>query len=294
MKAKIKKARKRMRIVKKVVYFLVMIGLAYFAVVFLYPKWTIFYASYQRINTSEIDKYYDLLTKRAKPSKDFVLDLGVKKSESLQPAVDRLKNVMGLGDYKIWLAHHDAEKPPAYIKTLGYGDMGILLSTKVKERREEVNLLVHELGHIYVWRLEPSVFGKCDQEKLVDCSGVFLGLGVLVLNGLTDEFRLLPGEGHETQKKFYGYLKPEQFGYLVARYCADHGIADEAVTRFLEPTGRKYFDIGRNYLKRIGYVSNKSVGSVKGIYWCSKCRSPAQVPLTEKTQRVKCPKCGLD
>lgn len=292
MKTKVKKARKRLRMIRKIIYFLIIIGVAYFTVVRLYPKYLKFYASYQKIDTSEIDAYYDLLSKHAKPAKDFVLNLGMKEDDNLQLAIDRLKSVIGLGDYKIWLAHHDAEKPPAYIKDLGYGDMGILISTRIKERREAINLLVHELGHIYVWRLASSVFGKCDQEKLVDCSGVFLGLGVLMLNGLTDEVNLLPGEGYETRKKFFGYLKPEQFGYLLARYCAEHGIAENAIKPFLGPTGRKYFNIGGNYLKRSGYGVNKSAGPITGIYWCSECGSFTRVPLSGKIEYVKCPKCG--
>ena len=292
MKAKVKRARQARRAIRKIFNFLVVIGLVYFAVVWLYPKCLVFYTSYQKFDTSEVDTYYDLLSKHAKPAKDFVLNLGIKEDDNLQLAIDRLKGVMGLGNYKIWLAHHDAEKPPAYIKDLGYGDMGILISTRVKERREEINLLVHELSHIYVWRLAPSLFGKCDQEKLVDCSGMFLGLGVLILNGLTDEFKLLPGEGYETRKKFFGYLKPEEFGYLLARYCAEHGIAEDAIKPFLGPTGRKYFNIGSSCFKKSDHQISASAGPVTGIYWCSKCGVSTQIPLSGKIEYAKCPKCG--
>ncbi|MCI0482204.1 MAG: hypothetical protein L0213_11535, partial [Candidatus Dadabacteria bacterium] len=146
----------------------------------------------------------------------------------------------------------DAEKPPAYIQQLASGHAGILISKKVTERREELNLLVHELGHIYVWSLDKSVFGKCDEEKLNDCSGVYLGLGILMLNGLTDEGVRSLTEGYEERKKFYGYIKPDQIGYLLARYCRDHAIPEETVLPHLSPTGKKYFDKGRAFLKNRG------------------------------------------
>ena len=106
------------------------------------------------------------------------------------------------------------------------------------------------MGHIYVWNLDQSVFGKCDQEKLNDCAGVFLGLGVLMLNGLTDEAVRSLLDGYETKKKFYGDLKPEQIGYLFARYCSAHGIPEDTVRPSLTATGRKYFDIGRAHLHK--------------------------------------------
>ena len=66
-----------------------------------------------------------------------MLDLGVKDTDTIQAVADRLKGAMGLADYTIWLSRHDAAKLPAYIKQLGSGHMGIVISTKVTERREE-------------------------------------------------------------------------------------------------------------------------------------------------------------
>ena len=235
MKAKAKKIRNIKRSIKKIFRLFLTAAVVYAAVVLLLPRMPQVRQYFQRfgvcrIDTSEADKYYDLLSRHAPKGKGLILDLGLKDKDGLQTAVDRIKEAMGLSGYRIWLAHHDAEKPPAYIKQLGGGDIGILLSKKVTDRREELNLLVHELGHIYVWKLDPSIFGKCDQEKLVDCSGVFLGLGPVVLNGLTDETRLSL-EGYETRKKSFGYLKPEQFWYLLARYCAEEGISQGEIGR---------------------------------------------------------------
>ena len=225
MKAEKRRLRKFGRIAGRAVRLLVAAGLIALSAYWLrphYPALVGYLNSFgrARVDTKLVDEYYDLLSKHGAAKDEMVLGLGVKDEDDIQVAIDRLKGVMGLGRYKIWLAHHDADKPPAYIKQLGYGDMGILISRLITARREVLNLLVHELGHIYVWGLKSPAFGKCDQEKLNDCAGVFLGLGVVMLNGLTYEFTLMPGEGYEARTREFGYLRPEQIGYLVARFCA--------------------------------------------------------------------------
>lgn len=296
MKTQFKKIRTIRKKIKKVLRFLLVLIIAFFIFKEIYPYCPRVKKYFERfiyvdVNATEVNTYYDLLSKHAQPAKELILNLGLSDKDNLQVAIDRLKGAMGSGDCVIRLAHHDAQKPPAYIKQLSYNQMDILISTKVTERREELNLLVHELGHIYVWRLDPLVFGKCDQEKLVDCSGVFLGLGIVTLNGLTDEYILLGDEGYKTQKKLFGYLEPEQLGYLLACYCAEHNIPENSIKPFLNSTGRKYFNIGCSYLKRSGRIIRTSARIDTGIYWCPKCGLSTRIPLSEKIKIVKCPRC---
>jgi|GEM_PF-1832887 hypothetical protein len=206
------------------------------------------------IKTDEIDTYYDLLSEHKKPGKELVVDLGLGAADGLEAAIDKLKRIMGFPELKIGLAYYDEDKPPAYIRREG-DEMTVVVSTKIKDRREEINLLAHELSHVYVWRLDPSVFGAFDQEKLVDCASVFLGLGVLSLNGLTDEYKVSSDGSYETRKKTFGYLEPNQFAYLLARYCADHNIEDDAVYPHLGPAGRKYYKFGSKYLRKKDHIA---------------------------------------
>jgi hypothetical protein len=162
----------------------------------------------------------------------------------------------------------------------------------VKEEREVLNLLVHELGHIYVWDLKGSVFAKCDQEKLNDCAGAYLGLGVVMLNGFTNEFGLLPGEGYESKVKEFGYLKPEQVGYLTARYCAEHAVPPGAVRPFLNRYGRRYFDRGLEHLRRSRPTPDKPAAKVTGLCWCPACGARNEFALGDDTSGAKCARCG--
>lgn len=271
---------------RKIIYFLLAFMVLSLAFAWIYPNYIM------EIDAPELDNYYDLLSKYAKPGKELVLNLGLKESDDLQLAVDRLKSVMGFGFYDISISYNNLKEPPAYIIDAGDKNIQISLSTEVKSGREQIGVLAHEMCHIYVRNLDGSVFGGCDKERLVDCAGVFLGLGVLVLNGLTDDIFILPGEGYETEKKFFGYIKPEQFGYLFARYCAEHGIAPRDVTPFLSWTGRKYFSIGFNYLKRKGRLTGADAGKVDGAYWCSRCGSFLRSPFEKRIKGAGCAECG--
>jgi hypothetical protein len=203
-----------------------------------------------RVETAEIDRYYNLLLKSKKPGKSLILDLGLSESEKPEEALRRLQAAMGLENENISLAFRDQETPPGLIEKQS-GNFGqrdeytIFLSRSLRQRREQVNVLVHELCHIYVWQLDPKIFMAGDQEKLVDLAGIFLGFGVLTLNGLTDEYRVNPDGGYRTEQKFFGYLKPEQFGYLLARFCAERGISEEEAFSGLSPAAKKYYRIGK-------------------------------------------------
>lgn len=277
---------------KKIVFLLIFCPMIVAGAAWVYNSFFI------KIDTTEVDRYYDLLTKHAKSSKSFVLSLGVKEGEDLQIITDRLKKVMGLSEYEIWIGHHDdPKKPPAQIQNMGgYGIMGISMYSGITEKREEINLLVHELGHIYVWNLDKTILKGCDEEKVVDTSGIFLGLGILTLNGLTDDIFFVPGGGeYESKKRFFGYLHPSQFGYLFARYAREHKIAKDNIIPFLNSTGRKYFDMGYNYLERKergGVKKIKPAGEVSGIYWCPDCGYNGSVSLTKNLNGLKCPKCS--
>ncbi len=229
---------------RKIVYFLVFLTAGLAAFVWIYPNFFI------KLDTAEVDGYYDLLSAHAKPSKQLMLDLGVKQDDDIQLAIDRIKSAMGLDGYRIWIGYSDDEKPPAYIKNVAPGAMIIMLSKHVTERREQINLLIHELGHIYVWTMDKAILKGCDEEKVVDCAGVYLGLGILMLNGLTDDTFFIPGTEYASEKKAFGYVRPELLGYLLARYCRDHNIAEDKIIPRLYPAGLKYFNIGRNYLAR--------------------------------------------
>ncbi len=272
---------------RKIIFLMIMLPLAFIAFSWVYD------AFFVEINTTEVDGYYDLLSKHGETTEDFILDLGITENDDPQVEVDRIKTAMGLDDYEVRLAYHNNETPPAYIEN-NNGILTVYLSRDVKQKKEQINVLTHELGHVYVWGLDDFLLEGYDEEKVVDSSGPFLGLGILVLNGLTDNFFYLPGGEYRTEKKFFGYISPAQFGYLVARYCAEHDIAEENVMPFLTSTGRKYFTMGCNYIARQNTIARGSAGEVAGAYWCPECGYFTRVSLANRIKGLKCPKCSWE
>ena len=243
------------------------------------------------IDTEEIDLYYDLLSKEGQQSPDFILDLGVREGDDFQIAVDRVKKAMALKDYDIWLSSHGGHTPPAYIEKKG-SFLTIYFSTHVKLLREKIDVLVHEIGHVYVRALKGGVPKNYDEEKIVDASGVFLGLGIPVLNGFTDVTSIVGSGEYRTEKKFYGYLKPDEFGYLLARYCRENGIYPGNAAAFLNSSGRKYFVRGCNYIIRKEGPAEKTAEKKQGAFWCPECGQLRYVDVSEKISGIKCANCG--
>ena len=233
----------RRKTLKRMFYMIIAGVILYVAGVFFFSR------SMSVMDTKEIDLYYDLLTKHERTSGKLIYDLGISEGSSLEDAFKKLSAIFGFEGSPMMLTRTNQERPPAKIIDHGYGAIEIQLSKSIADRREQINVLVHELCHIYVWHLDQSVFAKCDQEKLTDCMGVHLGLGVLILNGLTDDVFFLPGGEYESRSKFFGYLKPEEFGYIVARFTTENNIRENDVMNHLSPTGKKYFRIGLENIK---------------------------------------------
>lgn len=262
MKAQEKKVKSLQRNIKKVIRFFILLCLGIIAAAWLILNYVSVMKFVNRfmvipIETKEIDTYYDLLSDTQPPGKSLVVNLNLKDNDDVRVAMKKLQDVMGLKDYSIELDYHKEEKPPGYVNIqsntafdVTRNNMTIYLSTHLKTRREQITVLVHELGHIYVWALPKHTFGAFDQEKLVDTSGMYLGLGALTLNGMSDEFRMTPEGGYQTSKKTFGYLTPEQFGYLLARFCRDHNVSDKELKPHLNDTGWKHYKAGSSYFKQ--------------------------------------------
>lgn len=266
---------------------------------------------YTPVDTAEVDVLYDLVASKQPPAEALTLSLGLDVNEALRAEIEtsgvpskdelpialkRLIGAMGLERYAISLVYGDQLKPPAFITNVNNQLMTITVSRQVRLRREQFNLLVHELSHVSVWVMDPGTTlgeGSLTLEHTVDTSGFFRGQGVLTLNGVTDDVSMNGEGGYSTEKKVYGYLKPEQFGYLLARYCLEHGIPAHRVEPFLESAGRKYFEIGQEALKRSPPKNLRRGLPAKGLLWCPHCAERFTVDLSLNREHVQCPKCSF-
>lgn len=78
-------------------------------------------------------------------------------------------------------------------------------------------VLAHEITHIYLYRLGLSSHDIMEDEILTDTTATYLGLGVLILNGYSEEKRKIDQNTTEMSTKCFGYLTPVEFGYILAK-----------------------------------------------------------------------------
>jgi len=278
----------RRKHIRKILLLLVILPAIFFGSIWIYEN--ILWKSVQEKSPADI--YYDFLEDADAPGGRLVLELGIKDDTPVETILERVKIGMGLERYGVIAGYHGAEKPPAYIQN-NNGLLTVYFSEMLQDKNEKINVTVHEMGHIYVWALKPRMGEKINEEKTVDCFGVYRGMGIQILNGLTEEFFNVPGTGfYSAKQRYFGYLKPGEFGYLLARYCRDKGIAPENVLPFLSDTGKGYFKEGLNMTRSSGVLSEKKSVKFIGIYWCPECGTMNEVIISDPLIEIKCKKCG--
>ncbi|MFE6840157.1 hypothetical protein ACFVFI_35690 [Streptomyces sp. NPDC057705] len=106
-------------------------------------------------------------------------------------------------------------------------------------RRDLAAALSHEVTHVLLHRLDLRFPGTEENEILTDTAAVYLGAGWLLL----DAYR----EDALTHQKF-GYLTPEEFGYVLAKRDALFG--EDPSTWFTSPQAYEAYVRGRALAER--------------------------------------------
>ncbi|HNX90833.1 MAG TPA: hypothetical protein PKG81_03140, partial [Candidatus Omnitrophota bacterium] len=236
----------RKQTVKKILFVILILPVIFIIGAWLHDLFMI------KIDTGLVDEYYDILSNVRYEGEGLALDLGCPEGTRPEIILERVKDVIGL-PYGVIAGYHGADKPPAYIQN-NNGLLTVYYSESLTKIKEIVNVTVHEMGHIYMWNVKKRFPSGFNEEKAVDVSGIYLGLGIQTLNGLTEGFFMTPGGSYHAEQKLFGYLSPEEFGYLLARYCRERNIDPENVFPFLNQTGKEYFGIGISYLERCGKI----------------------------------------
>ncbi|MFI1680162.1 hypothetical protein [Streptomyces sp. NPDC020607] len=95
----------------------------------------------------------------------------------------------------------------------------IELNDRFRTHRRDIGAaLAHEVMHVYLHRLDLSFPGTRDNEILTDTATTYLGAGWLLLDAYRED-------GASSQK--FGYLTPEEFGYVLAKRALAFGEAPE-------------------------------------------------------------------
>ncbi|OEU97113.1 hypothetical protein, partial [Streptomyces oceani] len=171
------------------------------------------------------------------------VDVGFDAREELYLGVQRVAGVMvrhlRLPDARMVVnfrdmtdaAHVELESGPEYF---------VELNTRFKTHRRDIGAaLAHEVMHVYLHRVGLAFPGVRDNEILTDTAAAYLGSGWLLL----DAFRQ---DALSSQK--FGYLTPEEFGYVLAKRARLFG--EDPAVWFTSPQAYEAYTLGRTLAER--------------------------------------------
>ena len=166
-------------------------------------------------------------------------------------------------------------------------------------------ILAHEIAHIFLHRLGASWEDQKTNEILTDTTAVYLGFGVTIMNA-TIYLTKNAGKSTEITREYFGYLSPDEFGYLLAR--RDDAFNLNSRGKIGQPQWIKAYDNGLRkmrceqnkrpflprpwYEKIFTYLVNRKVSVPDKVKLeCLKCSKNLRVPTNNKKIVVKCPNC---
>lgn len=122
-------------------------------------------------------------------------------------------------------------------------------------------ILAHELMHIFLQKNGLWLNDTRDNEIITDFSSIYLGFGILILNGQQEFIN-----EKQIKTSFLGYLRPTEFAHLFCRYL-DHinHPPDKEIIKHLSQTGKEYFYRGKDLYKEEQKMFKKSLLTIKKI-----------------------------
>lgn len=170
-------------------------------------------------------------------------DVAFGDDDDLYPGVQRVARAMvqhlRLPDARMIVSFRDMEHA-ANVELAAGPEYFVELNSRFKNHRRDIGAaLAHEVMHVYLHRLGLAFTGTRDNEILTDTAAAYLGSGWLLL----DAFR----QDSLTSQKF-GYLTPEEFGYVLAKRAALFG--EDPAIWFTSPQAYESYRVGRTMAHR--------------------------------------------
>lgn len=115
-------------------------------------------------------------------------------------------------------------KGPGQIELSNSNDFFVELNSEHRyNHREVAAILAHEVAHIFCHKHDIAVGGTFENEVLTDSVAAYLGAGVPILNAFTEEADFMAKEPNRMRQQCFGYITPDEFGYLLAKRQAAFG-----------------------------------------------------------------------
>ena len=192
---------------------------------------------------------------------------------------------------------------PGRIELSNSDDFFVELHSDYRRQYEQVAaILVHEVAHIFCHRYKLSIGNTFEDEVLTDTTAVYLGAGVPILNAFTEESDCSPETPNGKKVSYFGYITPDEFGYLLAKR---HSTFGDDPTSFLKTSpGNEAYKCGRERAQRdfcppllsaplfarVAFRAKRYLTS-EVVFGCPTCFQRLRLPTRRGTILVKCPTC---
>lgn len=125
-------------------------------------------------------------------------------------------------------------------------------------------VLAHEITHIFLHRHRLAFPDTLENEILTDTAATYLGLGTLILNGYSENQRIIDKNTEERTTKWYGYLTPLEYGYILAKRA--RRFADNPAP-YLKGNSSSFYHSGSQLLEK-----EYRAAPFEGAHWSDRVR----------------------
>ncbi len=168
-------------------------------------------------------------------------------------------------------------------------------------------IMAHELAHIFLDRIGLRFRETLENEVLTDTTAIYLGFGCTVLSAQDQITRHNVDGGKTTTTKVFGYLSPDEMGYVLAQrdYIRGENSHDtirsqmgkvgylNGKARFEDSTKHRPYckrSLTDRVIHRLGWIRAQERDGI--VFSCKICGQDLRIPALRKELFVTCSSCG--
>jgi len=157
--------------------------------------------------------------------------------------------------------------------------------------RAIASIISHEITHVWLNKYNLAPDDKETNERLADLTAIFLGLGVMIINGAW----LKVEAGRESDAILYKEIKPylsaDELGYAMAIFLNHKSIQPKELQTYLTPEAIDIVKIGQQELEERLKELKKRKEIDSWVIICTNCFQKVRIPAHKGILRVQCPIC---
>ncbi|MFH0947412.1 MAG: hypothetical protein V1833_00215 [Elusimicrobiota bacterium] len=156
------------------------------------------------------------------------------------------------------------------------------------------SIIAHEITHAWLYKYNFQEAEREENEKYTDLMAIFLGLGVLLLNGCWQRTITSRDEDYIMYKEVKPYLTSTELGYGMALFMKQKELIMKDVKPHLNKNALDIVEVGQVVLsRRLKELEDKrNIDSWMII--CTNCFQKLRIPAFKGKIKVKCPLCNTE